>query len=136
MSVEVQWNPDWWRGPAEKLRALLNDRGLRIEALAKTRTTVSTGMLQRSWTHRIEGEGLDMALIVGSGVKYALYYERGRGPGRMPPPDALVRWVKQRGMNERMAFVIARAIGLKGTKGHYPLSDAIESVFGKRPTLK
>lgn len=61
---------------------------------------------------------------VFSSLPYAIVIDQGRAPGaRMPPPDALVPWVKrvlQVGGSEEevrsVAFIVARAIGRKGIK--------------------
>lgn len=64
---------------------------------------------------------------------YPMVMEKGRRPGaRMPPPQALERWVHiQLGVpNERalsVAFVIARSIARRGIKGHFMLKNAWES---------
>lgn len=61
------------------------------------------------------------------GKHYWYYVDKGRKPGKQPPTRPLIKWIKQKGLAEKwnlnkkykiesMAFVIARNIGLKGTK--------------------
>ncbi|HET7276134.1 MAG TPA: hypothetical protein VFI91_13275 [Longimicrobiaceae bacterium] len=60
---------------------------------------------------------------VGSPLPYALVVERGRQPGKMPPPEALELWVRRKlgvqNVNEArsVAYLIARKIGREGTEG-------------------
>lgn len=46
-----------------------------------------------------------------------LVAEVGRKPGRMPPPESLAGWASRHGFDEDALFVLARAIGEKGTRG-------------------
>ncbi len=67
---------------------------------------------------------------------YPAVIEFGRQPGRMPPPDQLVRWVQLKlGVPESaapgVAFTVARAIGRRGIKGRFPFKRGWESVAGR-----
>ncbi len=97
------------------------------------RTPVNTGFLRQSFgsTQRrtpmgIEGE-------VRSIATYAAPVEFGRLPGKMPPVDAIEYWVRRKlgitGDREARsaAYVIARAIGRKGTKPAYMVRDGLQA---------
>lgn len=56
----------------------------------------------------------------------------GRRPGKMPPPKELIAWLKFRGIPERAAFVVARAIQRRGIKPR-PVVD--EAWAAERPSF-
>lgn len=67
---------------------------------------------------------------------YPAVIEFGRQPGRMPPPEALERWVQLKmGVSADdapgVAFTVARAIGRRGVKGRFPFKRGWESVAGR-----
>ena len=72
-----------------------------------------TGRLQNSITHRISGGGGNLTGEVGPSVKYGLYVERGRRPGKPPPVAAVAGWARRHGVSP---FLVARAIGRKGVR--------------------
>lgn len=45
---------------------------------------------------------------------YAVYAHDGRKPGKQPPVEAVESWARRKGIDP---FLVARAIGRKGTKG-------------------
>ena len=64
---------------------------------------------------------LSVSIFTPAHVQFAAY---GRGPGKQPPLDPLIAWVKKKGIvsgesNIRgAAFAIARSIGKNGTKNY------------------
>lgn len=63
--------------------------------------------------------------------RHAPFVEFGRGPGKAPPVDALIQWVQLKGLagpkNARsVAFVVARAIGRRGTPAQWVLRDTLQ----------
>lgn len=118
---------------------------------AKRLCPVFLGNLRRSIsrTPPEDGQQGQRVIMVGfsdgnaAAWKYAMSIERGRAAGKMPPVDALIKWVERKlkigmvanGLNKRglvkwkksrsanreqeirsVAFVVARSIGEKGTK--------------------
>jgi hypothetical protein len=59
-------------------------------------------------------------------VNYARYVEEGRRPGRMPPPAALEGWARRKTGSISAAFLIARAIGRRGTRPQPYLKPALD----------
>lgn len=64
------------------------------------------------------------------GVAYFEFQRRGRRPGGFPPIDAILQWIKDKGIqadipDKSLAFLIARKIAKKGT----------DIFLGKRPAL-
>jgi len=86
---------------------------LLIEGDARRGVKRDTGRLQNSITHRISGGGGNLTGEVGPSVKYGLYVERGRRPGKPPPVAAVAGWARRHGVSP---FLVARAIGRKGVR--------------------
>lgn len=87
--------------------------------------TGAHGLLRGSITHKLRGQalsdGLGVAGTVGSSLNYALPVELGTRP-HFPPITPLRDWVEKRlgvdpSRSEQVAFLIARKIAKKGTKG-------------------
>lgn len=60
--------------------------------------------------------------VVGSNLKYAMAVEKGTRP-HWPPVQVLEPWARRHGA---VAFLVARAISRRGTKGHHMLENALE----------
>ena len=75
----------------------------------------------------------DARLIVSLELEdYWKYVEYGRRAGKMPPIDAIAKWIPEplKGKvpdTRQLAFLIARKIGREGIEGRYPLRKAIYS---------
>lgn len=69
-------------------------------------------------THSVEGAGLSQQVKIGSKSPHAHLVERGRRPGKMPPPAKMSALF---GLDRHGGFVVARAIGAHGTTGHHVL---------------
>lgn len=80
------------------------------------------GLLRGSYAHEIRGATRgDVVGIVGSPLNYALPVELGTKP-HFPPLDALKDWVEKKlgvdpSRSENVAFLVARKIAKRGTKG-------------------
>ena len=71
-------------------------------------------------------------------AKHIHFAKYGRGPGKNPPLDEIVKWVSQKGIVKSggsirgTAFMIAKSIGEKGTKNYVAgAPDALTEAFGK-----
>jgi len=98
------------------------------------RTPVNTGALRGSIGTHITGSLVGGALVgrVSTSIPYAEPVEFGRKKGKMPPVDAIEMWVVRKGIargedTRSVAFVIARAIGRRGTKGRYMFRDGFDA---------
>lgn len=60
---------------------------------------------------------------IGPRAPYAQYVERGRGPGKPPPVSAVEPWARAHGIDP---FLLARAIGRRGTKPHPFVQPSLE----------
>ena len=99
---------------------------IQIEADAKRLVPVDTHNLQRSLTHEVVQQGSNVTGRVGTNLIYAPVVEYGRSPGSMPPPSALVGWLRRKGIDEKYAFVVARSIARRGTRKQPYLKPALE----------
>ncbi len=112
------------RAPAEvnaALRRTVELMAVDIEGGVIAHTPVgATGHLRQSITHDVSGSGL---LVVGRVYSTdvpikVVSVEHGRRPGRMPPRRPIELWVNRKlGEGRAVAFLIARAIGRRGTRG-------------------
>jgi len=93
---------------------------------------VDTGELARSIKSSLGPEAVPLSAKVFTNKIYALPAEFGRKPGKMPPVDAIAGWVRRHGIGVP-PFVIARAIGRRGTKGIFYMKKAAEAGQKKIP---
>lgn len=68
------------------------------------------------------------------GADYTKYLVNGRNPGKMPPKDAIVRWLMDKfGYDEKtaekIAFPVRKKIAKEGTKWHNEESRLIDAVL-------
>lgn len=71
-----------------------------------------TGNYERGIGHTVNAS--DVAVTVGSKARHAHLVERGREPGKMPPPAKLASIF---GISKADAYPIAKSIGRSGTEG-------------------
>jgi hypothetical protein len=117
--AELQSAPDIIN--AEMLDAM--DASLNVlEQYAVAETPVgATGHARQSIDSVIHGAPPNFRGEVVMGVPYGLPLEHGRKPGKWPPRAPIALWVRRK-LNvpeeqvERVAFLIQRAIGARGTK--------------------
>lgn len=102
-----------------------------LEGNIAAETPVNSGMLRGSIAKQITGQGVNLTGEVATPLMYGLPVETGRKPGRRPPKDAIKLWViRKLGLTGReadsAAFLIARAIGRRGTKGAFMFQKGFE----------
>lgn len=99
-----------------------------LEQAVTVRTPVNAGTARQGWTTQVTGTPARLLGELFNPVAYALPVETGRRPGKQPPIETIQLWVTRKlgltGKDARSAaFLIARAIGRRGTKGAYMLRD-------------
>jgi hypothetical protein len=99
---------------ATEVRTAMTAGSLLIEGTARGLAPKDTGRLAGSITHKISGGGANLQSKIGPSVAYGLFAEKGRKAGTPPPVSAVRGWAVRHGINP---YVLARAIGRKGTKG-------------------
>ncbi len=109
-----------------------------IRQAVQVRTPVNFGHLRGSIDYDIYGKGVSLTGVVATPLMYGYYVEYGRRPGRMPPvTEAIELWARRKGIRfpgktlHQTAFIIARAIARKGTKGHHMFRDGFKAVEDK-----
>ncbi len=97
----------------------------------------ATNNLARSVKVRIERRNNEFEVELKL-AEYWKWVEEGRAPGKMPPIDAIVKWVQVKKAfrsvkgikaQKSVAFRIARKIGERGTKGRFPLDKTKEELY-------
>lgn len=114
------------------LRAMVYSAGTLVHAEIVQRTPVDLGALRASIRLEVTGFADTLSAHISTGMQYADAVEQGRRPGRKPPPvSAILPWV-QRNISgaedpESAAFLIARSIGRKGTKGAHMFEEGAKA---------
>lgn len=93
---------------------------------------VNSGELRRSPQKLVRGVGLNVEGQYATNSPYGWPVERGRRPGQPPPTEAIKLWVIRRGIAtgkaaDSIAYLIARAIGRRGTKGAFMFEKGAEA---------
>jgi hypothetical protein len=88
--------------------------------------SVDTGETARSIEAQLAPGPTPLSATVFTRKLYAPAVEFGRRPGKQPPVDAIAPWVRRHGI-DAPAFVIARAIGRRGTQGLFFMRQAAEA---------
>lgn len=87
-------------------------------------TPVATGTLRRSYALRPAPTAWSGALV--NTATYAKVVEEGRRPGApMPPQGALVAWMRSKGIDPSLEFVVRRAIGRRGIPARHMMKNAL-----------
>jgi hypothetical protein len=120
----------------------MRESAILIQSFAKLYAPVFRGLLRVSISQNVSEEGNRITGEVGSGLTYASVVEEGRNPwpGAMPPPSGDLRtWARRKLGDERLAFVVARAIKRRGFRAQPYLRPAllgatprIETIFHSR----
>ena len=110
---------------------------------------VASGTLEKSLKYRLQIKGQNINVSVyakGKASQYFLARENGRKPGKQPPVDAILEWMrikpiklrdKESGkfkkpteaLKRQVAFLIARKIGKQGMKGWKAFDYAYENIW-------
>jgi hypothetical protein len=123
---------------------LYNDQlawATKVVALAKNklvqRKKIASGSLYNSISFKISKKGQ----VVFQADESADYVQKGRPPGKFPPPPAIAEWAKVKKLprfrdkkgryisNDSRAFLLGRAIAKKGIKPFPFYNDAIDESF-------
>lgn len=129
-----------------KARNVARRDALRREAMAASvaliqRTTAMltprgvTGQTASSWEAEVKAHGALIDGAVGSPLAWSAALEGGRLAGSMPPVEALEAWVSAKLGDDVDAFVVARAIGRRGTQPQEMLRQAIDLTRSAREAI-
>ena len=107
------------------------------ETIVSENTPVGvTGQLRAGVTGKVITHNLGVVIETGPGAKYVDAVEGGRSPGRFPPVDAIMLWVKRKlrvppGKLKSVAFLVGRKIAKKGIKGKHMFRKAEAKMVGR-----
>ena len=126
-----------------------------LEQAIKDRTPVNTGLLRGSIANMIYGRPPTIEGAVATPISYGAPVEYGRAAGKMPPVDAIRKWVHDKGLaavyswksgkklkrkedieaekkrERRMAWGIALKIAREGTEGAHMFRDGLDAAQPK-----
>lgn len=113
----------------------MRDSAVLIQSLAKANAPVFRGLLRVSIAQNVAEEGTRIVGEVGSGLPYASVLEEGRTTGWFPPPSELRAWARRKLGDERLAFVVARAIKRRGFHAQPYLRPALLAATPRAQTI-
>jgi len=129
----------------DNLQAALEEYGNVIAEQYKSNLNANghkaTGNLINSITSHITVNGYEYAIELTL-EDYYKYVEEGRRPGKFPPIDKILQWIKVKKIlptpingklptEKQLAFLISRKIANEGTKGTYDLEKAIDTTINE-----
>lgn len=113
---------------AKRAFAAMRESVIAIQGGVQDNVPVNTGVSRGSVFGEVYGHTIaDLRGVVASPLEHMTVLEYGRRPGqKMPPVAAIQLWARRKlGDGSRgTAFVIARAIGRRGTRAHHMFRDA------------
>lgn len=119
----------------EEMQRYLAEATMHLRTEVVDRTPAAMGTLRASIHTDFSVSGSQILGVVGTAQPYAVPVELGTRP-HFPPVQALEDWVRQKlGLSGKeahsVAFLIARKISKKGTKGHFMFRDAFQANAGE-----
>lgn len=123
----------------DNLRALLNDYGQRAEAYYRERLANegrnASHTLSESVHYKLRQDGNTFEVSLDL-AKYWYWVEEGRKPGKFPPPDKILEWVRVKPIvplstmprvrtENSLAYLIGRKIARKGIPASHALREAV-----------
>lgn len=121
-------DPEFFGGPLRK--SLLQSAEFAV-GQTKERSPVDTGRLRNSYATEIDRSPIPKFVTFGTNLTYAPHVEEGSKP-HFPPLAALQPWARRHGFpaGSAGAFLVARAIAQRGTKGHHMLAEGLAATAG------
>lgn len=89
-----------------------------------------TGKLKKSIKTKVERSSKKVVGTIDPTAKYAIFIEKGRGAGGMPPISSIRKWVMAKGLPDGATFLIAKKIA-KGQSGSNRPNPFIERTFNE-----
>lgn len=74
------------------------------------------GHFKKTVRKKVTGQGFGTKLTIFSSAKGIQYIEEGRGQGKAPPPDVILKWVRRKGLGVKSFSIKTRkALGVRRT---------------------
>lgn len=115
---------------APAVRQLIARLALTTERAAKAQAPTDMGALRRS----IVSDLRPTSAKVYTPLHYAASVEYGRRPGSMPPPQALIGWMRRHRM-DGSPWALARSIARRGIKGRFFMRAGLKAATDALPNL-
>lgn len=116
----------------QRQRAAMEESLSYLQSEVRAGMPVDLGIGRGSVFTEIRGGTTNMRGTVGSGQIHVAVLEKGRRPGATPPPTGpIASWLSRHGGDAKLAFVVARSIGRRGTKAHKMFKNAAERGGGR-----
>jgi hypothetical protein len=115
-------------------RAAMHRALLLLKQEAQSRVHSPEGRVRRQIRYRIRGAGEGLRGILEPSTAGAVFSIRSTFPGRkMPPIRRIAAWLKRKGQirSRSSAFLVARAIARRGTRGHPIMEATLEAKRGQ-----
>jgi hypothetical protein len=98
------------------------------------------GHFAKSPRKRISGQGFNTKLLLYSNAKGIEYIEEGRKPGKAPPPDVLLKWVRRKGLGGNALSIKTRralVVGIRRTfsRKEGKLRTRAQSLLAKQKSI-
>lgn len=120
----------------DELERAMTESVILVEGAVVKRTPVNTGSLRQSIDRSVRGRLARIEGRVFTPSPYGLPVERGRKPGKFPPIAPIELWVRRKlqvsdSEARSVAFLVARKIARRGTKGAFMFQEGLEASRGK-----
>lgn len=98
------------------------------------------GHFAKSPRKRVSGQGFNVKLLLYSNAKGVEYIEEGRKPGKAPPPNVLLKWVRRKGLGGKALSIKTRralVVGVRRTfdKKAGKLRTRAQSLLAKQKSI-
>lgn len=116
----------------KRVRAAMEEATAYLEREVDAGMPVDQGAARESVRVTVSGSPINLTGRLWSPLPHVAVIEEGRRPGSTPPPvEPIRRWLERRGMDGRLAFVVARAIGRRGQPPQRVFRRAFERSSGR-----
>ncbi len=100
----------------DAIRAGFEPLGDQLLQDLKTAAPVDRGKFKGGVRKRISGRGLATRMLIFNNADHAEYVEKGREPGKPPPSDTILGWVRRKGLGASAFSLKTRRAISAGTK--------------------
>lgn len=94
-------------------------------------------LMNFTWQTEFNGQMFALYFVLPDYWQYAEY---GRGPGKFPPPDAILKWIQFKRLvpysnngkvptTQQMVYLISKKIAREGTEGKHLLQQTIDETY-------
>ncbi len=126
----------------QNLSKLISEYAQKVQVVLqenlKNDGSVATGKLINSVKTNVKYSNLEFEVVL-SAEDYLKWVNSGRNPGKQPPTDAILNWIKAKNIvprerngklptEKQLSYLIARKIGREGYAGTYVFDKTIEQL--------